>query len=526
MKEMKKIKFLIIALGLIICISSCKKGFLSELQNDPNNPTDAVASVQLILPGTLTSLVGTVNSTGPYQPMAVWLGYWNYAGGYSFNFTVQNYVMSNTSPQVWDNYYGILTNLNQIKIKATADAALSNYGAISDVLSALCYKNLVDAYNDIPYSQALQGQGNFFPAYDKASDIYDSLVLKLDNAISVIKGNLSGSDAVSPTTDDIMFGGDMQQWLQLANTIKLKLLLQQSAVSGKQAYIKSEASSTDGVGYLQNDALVNPGYTSAQPSPMYGQFGIAPAGGVNGGFNYIRGNGTAIDFYKNTNDPRLAYFYGKNGTQPNDLNNDFYSDLLPVDKSQYYGDVLGIQTTPTAASSGIGPGIVPNPSQSAVLMTAAESYFVQAEAVVRGYLTGNAQQLYQKGITASFEYLNVGNSPDSYAQTYYNQSDIPNVSWPAATNDQIRTIITQKWAALNSINPGEAWNDWRRTFGQGGANSGYPVVPVSESPTNTQAHMPFRLYYPLEEPNTNTANWKNAGGADVDPFTSKIFWMP
>ncbi|HVT62023.1 MAG TPA: SusD/RagB family nutrient-binding outer membrane lipoprotein [Legionellaceae bacterium] len=523
---MKKLKFFIIAIGLIVSAGSCKKGFLSELQNDPNNPTDAVASVQLILPGTLTNLVNTVNSDGAYQPIGVWLGYWNYAGGYSFNFTVQNYVMSNTSPQVWDNYYGILTNLNQMKIKAATDPSLANYGAISDILSAFCYKNLVDAYNDIPYSQALQGQGNFFPSYDKGSDIYDSLVLKLDGAISSIKGNLSNAAVISPTTDDIMFGGNMEQWLLLANTIKLKLLLQQSAVSSKQAYIKSEAGNTSSEGYITADALVNPAYSSAQPSPMYGQFGTAPSGAVNGGFNYIRGNGTAIAFYKNTNDPRLGYFYGKNGTQPNDANNDFYSDILPIDKSLYNGDVLGIQATPTANSSGIGPGIVPDASQSAVLITAAESYFVQSEAVVRGYISGDAQQLYQDGITASFEYLNVGGDPDTYAQTYYSQPNVTNVSWPSTTSAQIATIITQKWAALNSINVYEAWNDWRRTFGIPNANSGYPVVPVSVSPTNTRSHMPFRLYYPLEEPNTNTANWKAAGGDQVDPFTSKIFWMP
>ena len=62
--------------------------------------------------------------------------------------------------------------------------------------------------------QALQGQGNFFPAYDKGSDIYDSLVLKLDGCNEYYyKVNLSNAGVIPPTTDDIMFGGDMQQWL-------------------------------------------------------------------------------------------------------------------------------------------------------------------------------------------------------------------------------------------------------------------------------------------------------------------------
>jgi len=80
---------------------------------------------------------------------------------------------------------------------------------------------------------------------------------------------------------------------------------------------------------------------------------------------------------------------------------------------------------------------------------------------------------------------------------------------------------------LNGINNMEAWNDWRRTFNSG-TNSGYPAAPLSQSPSLSPSvtHMPFRFYYPLEEPNTNNAAWLQAGGDKVDPFTSKIFWMP
>lgn len=516
----------IIYLGFITCLlitSSCKKGFLTDLQNNPNAPTTSAATVQLVLPGAITSLVGMVNGEGTYESIAAWEGYWNYAGGYSFNNSVQNYILTNTGPEVWDGYYGILTNLNVIKQQAATSPNLVNYTDISNVLEAICYKNLVDAYNDIPYSQALKGQAELFPKYDKGSDVYDSLVANLDATIASIQSNLSSTTAVKPTNDDVMFAGDMNRWLKLANTVKLKLLLQQSEVAAKQAYITSEAGKTASVGYLTQDALVNPGYSAAKPSPMYGAFGVSPSGGVNGSYNYVRANGTIINFYKTTNDPRLAYFEGKNGTQPNDPGgnaNDYYSVSLPPDKSQYNGDVLGIQTTPTNNSSGIGPGIVQSPGQSAVMMTAAESYFVQAECVVRGYITGDAQQLYQAGITASFEYLNVGGDPDTYAKAFYSQSGVTNVSWPSTTAAQIQTIVTQKWASLNSINNMEAWNDWRRT--------GYPSFPLSKSPSLSPSitHMPYRFYYPVEEPNTNKSAWLAAGGNTVDPFTSKIFWMP
>ena len=68
--------------------------------------------------------------------------------------------------------------------------------------------------------------------------------------------------------------------------------------------------------------------------------------------------------------------------------------------------------------SNIGPGILKSADQDAVIFTLAESYFNQAEAANKGLITvtDGGQDLYEKGITASFEYL--GLDADD-AKTYY-----------------------------------------------------------------------------------------------------------
>jgi hypothetical protein len=81
----------------------------------------------------------------------------------------------------------------------------------------------------------------------------------------------------------------------------------------------------------------------------------------------------------------------------------------------------------------------------------------------------------------------------------------------------IQTIILQKWAALNGIDPVESWSDWRRL--------GIPAdLPVSIYPGTTATHVPFRLLYPTSEYSYNGAN-VNAQGT-INNLTSKIFWMP
>lgn len=515
---------------IVIGMNGCSKSkFITDLQTNPNAPSTTVATPQLILPGTITGITNIINDGGSYSSLAVWLGYWNGQPGVNEMTDVATYTMTNTAPQSWDNYFGVLGNLTAL-VQVSPGEEYANYRDIAQVLEALCFKNLVDLYNDIPYAQALKASGNFYPNYDKGSDVYDSLTAKLDIAMADIHVNLNNTKVVLPTTDDVMFAGNMANWLLFANTLKLRLLVNESNVSAKQTYIASEISQTSSYGYLTSDALVNPGYSVSQPGNIWANFGVGPTGGLNGGSLQFGANQTAIDFYTATQDARLAYFYSPQNILPS--NSNFYNVVLPPDYSVFAGNYCGSHDNISGGSSDIGPGIIQRPAQSAVMMTAAESYFVQAEATVRGWLPGGnaaAQILYQNGISKSYEYLKVGgtaSTADTYATAYYSQ-DLPYVAFPTgASNDSlIHTILEQKWAALNSIHILEPYNDWRRTFSEAMA-SGYPIVPVSVSPNNTQPHMPFRYYYPLEEQTSNHAAWVAEGGASVDPFTSKIFWMP
>jgi len=79
--------------------------------------------------------------------------------------------MTNGQPQVWIS----ITRpgkLNFITNYAKTNPNYYAYGAVASILESICYKNLVDAYEDVPYSQALQGASNSFRNYDKGSDIY------------------------------------------------------------------------------------------------------------------------------------------------------------------------------------------------------------------------------------------------------------------------------------------------------------------------------------------------------------------
>jgi hypothetical protein len=156
----------------------------------------------------------------------------------------------------------------------------------------------------------------------------------------------------------------------------------------------------------------------------------------------------------------------------------------------------------------------------AVFMDYAELNFLLAEAVVQGYISGDAQSYYEAGIGASFD--TYGLAPGSYLTN-------DGVEW--SEDDAIEQIFVQKWLALYGQGF-EAWTEWRRSLNYNpmGSNptdpSGYPELSPAQDPILINT-IPTRYYYPAKEQTLNTANWREAsnavpGGDDLD---GKVWWM-
>ena len=142
------------------------------------------------------------------------------------------------------------------------------------------------------------------------------------------------------------------------------------------------------------------------------------------------------------------------------------------------------------------------------MISLAEANFMLSEAAERGWVDGTAENYYNEGVKASFNYLfNSGNYDIS---TYLGQE---NVKYAAATN-KIERIIQQKWLALAGINNIRAWNDFRRL--------GYPKFPNSVAAVDRNTY-PLRFMYPETEINTNEKVVLAQGDNGV--LTAKVWWQ-
>jgi len=150
-------------------------------------------------------------------------------------------------------------------------------------------------------------------------------------------------------------------------------------------------------------------------------------------------------------------------------------------------------------------------NKSAPLLTDFESLFIQAEAVERGYITGNAKSLYGSAIRQSFVWL--GLSPSAADAYLVSANDL--VNYDTAPN-KINLILNQKWISLMGVAPLEIWTDYRRT--------GIPSnLHFSEDPNKANSTPPVRMLYPQTEISYNNASVVAVG--PIDAFKSKIFWQ-
>jgi hypothetical protein len=506
-------KMKIFYIAVLLLVASGCKDYL-DVNENPNAPT--TGKPELVLSGAIieSARIQTQDMT---RAAGQWVGYLAASGSYSQSGDVfRSYnLRTNTFSGNWAALY---SNANNYVYVENASKKLANYEyyvAISKIMKAYCMHTLVDLFGNVPYTSGFKGFGSLSPAYDDGQAIYENLSVQLDSAVIIINNAQASIVKPVPVTGatDVMFGGKMDMWKKLANTIRLRILLRQSEVSGKVPYIQAEMAKivANGAGFLGSgeNALVNPGYKNVdgQQSPLWALMGFAVDGSVSGK-DYLRSSKYSLKFFKNNSDPRMDYVFRTVGADPG-----------KNDKTTYAGiDFGALPDTDIGSSktSAAGIGILSAPDQDAVFLSAAESLFLQAEAIQRGWLAGDAQTTYETAVYESFDLLDGSDDllVDGTDVDDYLSNGKVNCDW-AASPDKIQTIIVQKWAAMHTINCMEAWCDLRRL--------GFPVdVPISIDPAVISNKAPIRVLYPVTEYTYNAAEVAKQG--DISQFTSKIFW--
>ena len=494
---MKKIKLILplIAFALFSC-----DNYL-DVNDSPNNPSSGQLNPSLTLAGVQNNsyrvLVQRMNELGN-----VFMNNWganvnSFTGGYAEEFGIT--MSNNFYEDVWNSLYRNTYEFSNIINHPSAD--YNNHKAIAKIMKSFYFQYLVDIYGDIPYTEAHQGVNNVSPSYDDDQAIYRDLIVQLDSAIDMI--NNAPSNTIAVGSEDVMLGGDMNAWIKFANTVKLRILLREATKAETDAatatYLNDQFAALD-QNFVDENVTINPGYSNASDAQQNPWMNLM----VNLDEDNITYR-TAYNFRRASN-----YIAGRLNNNPVDPRR---GRLFTLIGGSVVGVLQGDSSQPTGTApldlSKLGPGLVVNSAQDGYVMLLAESLLLQAEAVERGFIPGDAQSLFDAAIVASMNQL--GATPGSYV------SDVNLVDGKgyAASVNKIQAIMYQKSIALNGINGLEVWIEYTRT----GLINNIPMPLNSSSPTNQK---PLRLMYPTSELASNSANVPAQSVNDV--FTTGVFW--
>jgi hypothetical protein len=520
---MKKYVFYIATLVSFL-LASCSKSYFDINQN-PNTATETSITPDLLLP---TALHNTGTMVGAnYASQARWMGAWTRGGDYGPNQEEESYqITTNFGAAQWANWYNFTFDYDVIEKKSLATGQ-NIYAAIAKTMKTIAFMNLVDMYNNVPYSKAFDLSGNILTPYDKGADIYKDLFKQLDQAMVLLNTAVPNADFNIAKTD-IMYNGSIVKWKQFINTQRLKLVLRVHGVASFDKIAEIAKINADGSGFIpalptgDGSASVNPGYTKAnntaglsQQNPFWDNYKANVSGVEFDNFN--RANNFALNLLKSSGDIRYQYYFDK-ATTP--VGGNLYAGM-----PYGYPSIAGLPSSLNTSGVG-GPGLAKSISQRQWIFTSVESLFLQAEAKQRGYsITGpDAKTLFENGIRESFTFLGVPNAVAA-ANAYIASSPFANFG----VGGSIPIIMKQKYLSMIGMNNFEPWTDYRRVTGSPATTPADRAEMIlfflgakSENSSAAANKIPLRFRYPQREYNFNAGNVAAQG--NPDPQSAKIFW--
>jgi len=411
-------------------------------------------------------------------------------------------------------YPNAVKNLVDLKTQAAKDPANINMLSISRILLTLQMSLITDLYGDVPYSQAGQGYltNNFTPAYDAQQSIYMDMLKELDEAAAAIDAS-----AVNPGAADFVYKGDMAKWKKMAYSLMLRLAMRMQKVDAASAQTWAAKAIAGGTMASNDDSFAimyaNDGGTATINSNSY-NLGEAEGAGHRNEVSKgsIQWSKTLIDMMKSRNDPRLGVIAElKSG------------DRTPANQR---GLPNGFDAATLAALTGeTGPDAYSRPStilysasNPYILLPYAEVAFMKAEAITRGWATGDATASFKAGQAAAIQQLDVNTGAPAASAAAITAYQTAN-AMGSGLSGAMTSIHTEMFILnASTLNGFEGWANWRRT--------GLPVLTPTNYPGNrTNGSIMRRLIYPVSEQGQNTKAYQAAISAQgADEFTTRMWW--
>lgn len=432
---------------------------------------------------------------------------------------------------VWNSGFRRATDAQHMYELAVAQGDV-NYQAIALTMKVFYLYNNCDMFGPIPYTEALHGKdGIMKPRVDSQQEAYEAMMADLETANSLYNPMLSLSDS----SKDAMYGGDLNKWKKFTNSLHLRLL---TRVSGRNTAFTPTVA--ERINTIISDPATYPVFESNADNAT-----VKYTGGETyrrNQFNttsYPTENGFTGDHQ--ISEQILLMTVDQTTGEPFDPRIRIWGKTRQVDDFKWIGAVCGCTSEYGNENRQHGSymhyEVLVNDTNPNHVMDYSELLFIKAEAALKGWIAGSAEEYYKAAIKASCEKWNVFGAqaafptPDGKGTMAINISagDMDalladsRVAYNAAKAEQL--IAEQKWLSLYWVAGWEMYHEMRRT--------GYPNVEIGKGAIDrnrTDGKFPARFAYPVVAMANNHDNYvaalQSMGGAGEDDNTMilPVWW--
>nr|WP_227472055.1 SusD/RagB family nutrient-binding outer membrane lipoprotein [Parabacteroides bouchesdurhonensis] len=436
--------------------------------------------------------------------------------GYMHDYKPLNGGSSNSDYNLQDGWNG--TNWGYTyayifpQIKKLEDSTKLQYPtihALAKILKVEVMHRISDYYGPIVYSSFGDPSGEFMP--DTQQEAYYTFFDDLDIAVDLLAEHLSTeSTAPDIATMDIILDGKYQSWIKFANSLRMRLAIRIAMADPQKARTEFVKALKDpyGVFELANEQVAVSTRDSYQN----------PLGEINRVWNEAFMNASMESILNGYEDPRREVFFEPCPDDVSIIGENGEKKVVNL-KGKYKGIRQGTCFSHLLYAS--HSKIYVNQTTDAILMTAAEVWFLRAEAALRGWTGENVEACYRQGVNVSFQQWRAMGDVDDYLDSDRTGADYIDAFDPnnniearckvsprwletASNEEKLEKIITQKWLAVFPEGC-EAWAEQRRT--------GYPrLFPVrfnnSRNGSIDTEIMIRRLNFPAELADTDPEQYQ------------------
>ncbi|MDH3708692.1 MAG: SusD/RagB family nutrient-binding outer membrane lipoprotein [Cyclobacteriaceae bacterium] len=207
---------------------------------------------------------------------------------------------------IW--YTDVLGNLILLEQDAKAAGPTSNnVAAIAVIMKALAFYELACIWDEVPFTEALNGVDFPFPQFDSQETVLRGSVSFLNEGISLVDG-IPAEGNFDVSAGDLIYGGDMDLWRKFANSLKLRILM---LIRNKDTSVDGDIVATLAQPLVETnaEATLLRYEDAAGARNAWKQILVQFSGsGTNAGAQFFGAGPVFRDIMFNKNDPRIKLF--------------------------------------------------------------------------------------------------------------------------------------------------------------------------------------------------------------------------